>query len=327
MSPGNDLPGPVSDQSGESTIGVSQKNRENASPTSTALSVGEQLRSAREANGLSTTDVARALKLSLTQVEALEADDWASLPGKTIIRGFVRNYARVLGLDAGQLMSNLDGLILPQAPELKMSAGTPVRFSQENKTERHDYVRVVSGVVILVLAVLAYFLVPPELWQSTLTAIRNVTQSRDVTAEKESMPSKPAVEQPLGKVVVPLETSVIPDNKVIAIQNPLEPAVLPPSVAAPAPKPEREPEVAPAPVADVALNFSFKQAAWLEVRDHTGKVIFSQLNQAGTQRIVEGVPPYSLTIGNASHVVLRYKGETVDLAKRSKDDVARLSLE
>ena len=191
-----------------------------------ATSVGQELRAAREQHGMSISDVARALKLSLGQVEALEADDWPSLPGKTIIRGFVRNYARLLGLDSAHLMSELDNLVLPKTPELKMSAGTPVKFSQEGKAEKHDYLRIFSGLIILVLAVLAYFLLPPDLWQSTLAAIKNAAQSHKVVPTQENRVD--TVEQEQGKVVVPLAPQVVvPDNAVVTIENPLAPAVLP----------------------------------------------------------------------------------------------------
>ena len=297
-----------------------------------ATSVGQALRAAREQHVMSIPDVARALKLSLGQVEALEADDWSSLPGKTIIRGFVRNYARLLGLDSNHLMSELDHLVLPQTPELKMSAGTPVKFSQEAKTVQHDYLRVFSGVIILALAVLAYFLLPPDLWQSTLAAIKNAAQSHKVMPAQESEPVVTNVDPSSGTLVVPLAPPVVvPDNSVVTIENPLAPAASPvldlAPVVMPEPEPEPEPEVLPPPVEDLSLNFSFKQAAWLEVRDRDGKVIFSQLNQAGSQRTVTGEPPYTLIIGNAGQVSLRYKGDLVDLSKRSKDDVARLTLE
>lgn len=291
------------------------------------MSVGQELREAREKTGMTVSDVARALKLSLNQVDSLEADDWQSLPGKTIIRGFVRNYARLLGLDSNHLMAELDRLVLPQTPELRMSAGTPVKFSQEAKTQQHDFLRVFSGLLILVLAILAYFLLPPDLWRSTLEAIKSAAQSHKVTGEQEGRVV--ATEQPVPeKLVVPLETSVVaPVNTVVAIENPLAPAASPVPEPVVAPQPEPEPEVLSSPVEDAALNFSFKQAAWLEVRDRNGKVLFSQLNQAGSQRVVEGDPPYSLIIGNAKNVALRYKGEQVDLSKRSKDDVARFTLE
>jgi len=84
---------------------------------------------------------------------------------------------------------------------------------------------------------------------------------------------------------------------------------------------------APATMPEGVLKFSFAQASWVEVRDRDGAILFSQLGQAGSQRDVEGRPPFALIIGNAGNVSLQYKGKPVDLSKRSKDDVARLSIE
>ena len=60
-----------------------------------AHSAGALLRDAREAAGLSIDAVAQQLKLAPRQVQALEDDDFAQLPGRTFVRGFMRNYARL----------------------------------------------------------------------------------------------------------------------------------------------------------------------------------------------------------------------------------------
>jgi cytoskeleton protein RodZ len=66
----------------------------------------------------------------------------------------------------------------------------------------------------------------------------------------------------------------------------------------------------------------------VEIRQADGAVLMSQINAAGTTRAVEGEPPYTLVIGNASKVDLEYRGRPVDLASSTnRDDVARLRLE
>ncbi|MBK7421711.1 MAG: helix-turn-helix domain-containing protein [Propionivibrio sp.] len=271
------------------------------------LSVGQQLRAAREARGLAVADVAKAIKLGPRQVVAIEADDWPSLPCTTIIRGFVRNYARLLELNPDPLMSALDSLKMPQAPELEMSVGSPVNIPQEGKVDRREYVRVISGLVVLVLAVLAYFFLPQELLNSALSALKDATQSRGAAAEKVVAPGADAARSS-DVAVAPPATSVLPEG-----------ATTPPLQSVPV--------SASAPASPNVLQFSFAQPSWVEVRDRSGQIIFSQLSQADSQRDIEGQPPFALVIGNASHVTLQYKGKTVDLSLRSKDDVARLTLE
>lgn len=275
--------------------------------TPSAASVGQQLRAAREARGLTVADVSRAIKLGPRQVVAIEADDWPSLPGTTMIRGFVRNYARLLDLDPDLLMNALDNLIMPQAPELAMSVGTPVSIPQEGEVDRREYVRVLSGLIVLVLALLAYFFLPQEFLNSALSALKAATGPREVASEKVGAPGSEAAK--LSEV---------------AVASPAL-SVLPAGSAAPSL--QSAPVVAPTPASAAALQFSFTQPSWVEVRDRSGQIIFSQLSQADSQREIQGQPPFALVIGNASHVTLQYKGKTVDLSLRSKDDVARLTLE
>jgi cytoskeleton protein RodZ len=78
---------------------------------------GARLRAAREAAGLSLDQVAQQLKLAPRQVKALEDESFGELPGRTFSRGFVRNYARLLHLDAQDLLAHLPDV--SQAPALE----------------------------------------------------------------------------------------------------------------------------------------------------------------------------------------------------------------
>ncbi|MGA8260213.1 MAG: helix-turn-helix domain-containing protein, partial [Arenicellales bacterium] len=66
---------------------------------------GRRLRRTREQMGLSVDDVASELRLSSFQIRALEDDDWSQLPGTTYARGYLKAYARLLGLDAEQMLA------------------------------------------------------------------------------------------------------------------------------------------------------------------------------------------------------------------------------
>src|SRR3954465_8026700 len=65
---------------------------------------GEQLAEARQSRGMSIGEIAQQLKLSPWQVEALEANDLKRLPSPVFVRGFIRNYARLLKLDSALVM-------------------------------------------------------------------------------------------------------------------------------------------------------------------------------------------------------------------------------
>src|SRR5262245_2872697 len=77
---------------------------------SRAEGAGTLLGAAREAQNLTVAEVARHLKLSVHQVEALEAGEYHRLPGPVFVRGFIRNYARLLKIDPEQLLSAAESL-------------------------------------------------------------------------------------------------------------------------------------------------------------------------------------------------------------------------
>ena len=100
--------------------------------------VGELLAQAREHAGMSIGDVANRLRMSVKQIEALERADYAVLPAGTFLRGFVRNFAKAVGLNADEALKVLerthtDGLALNAtgivAPTI---AAAPVAFQSQS---------------------------------------------------------------------------------------------------------------------------------------------------------------------------------------------------
>ena len=92
---------------------------------SASASAGATLKAAREAAGLSLDAVAQQLKLAPRQVQALEDDDYQHLPGRTFVRGFARNYARFVHLDADAVLALLPGG--ESAPALERPTLAPTR--------------------------------------------------------------------------------------------------------------------------------------------------------------------------------------------------------
>ncbi|HEX6827927.1 MAG TPA: DUF4115 domain-containing protein, partial [Burkholderiales bacterium] len=117
-------------------------------------------------------------------------------------------------------------------------------------------------------------------------------------------------------------------------------------VPAPSPPPEqpaRAPEppppvieavVQPAPLvppqavtASRVLVMSFSAESWVEVRNRDGRVIFSQKSPAGSSQSVEGDPPLAVVVGNAAGVQVTYGDQPVDIARFTRENIARFTLE
>jgi cytoskeleton protein RodZ len=71
----------------------------------------------------------------------------------------------------------------------------------------------------------------------------------------------------------------------------------------------------------------FAEPAWVEVTQADGRVVHSQINEAGTEHRIDAAGPLRLVIGNASAVTIEFRGKPVDLKPvTSQDNVARLTL-
>lgn len=309
------LPATESDGVESSSKSLTSDPLMNLSNISTAVlkgpTVGQQLRTAREAKGLSASEVAHALKLSVHQVLSLENDDWSSLPG-TIVRGFIRNYARLLNLSSEALMDQLDILRMPPPQLDVVPSGTSITLPQASRVERRDLAVMFFGLMLAVLALLAYFFVPQDFWQSRLAGLSQSAPPPKLTVSEtvssDSLPPSSASDQvaPLGATASPnIETSL---------------PVLPAS-------PEPVQSANPPSSSVSSLKLSFSRSSWVEIRDRSSQVIFSQLNPAGSEREIEGQPPFALVVGNASGVTVQYKGKSIEMPLRSKEDVARFNIE
>ncbi|MGZ5818252.1 MAG: RodZ domain-containing protein [Burkholderiaceae bacterium] len=81
--------------------------------TQAVLGPGAQLAAHRQAKGLTVEQVANQLNLAPRQIQALEADNYAALPGVVIARGFIRAYAKLLKVDPTPLVSLMQGDVAP----------------------------------------------------------------------------------------------------------------------------------------------------------------------------------------------------------------------
>ncbi|HWQ37655.1 MAG TPA: helix-turn-helix domain-containing protein [Burkholderiales bacterium] len=87
---------------------------------------GAVLHEERRRQNLSLGDVSRQIKLSVRQVEALERDDFGQFGGQVFVHGFVRNYAKLLGLDPDPLLRAVDERLAVVAPAEVHAGETPV---------------------------------------------------------------------------------------------------------------------------------------------------------------------------------------------------------
>lgn len=330
------------------------------------LKVGAILRTEREARGLSVEEIAERVKYSVRQVEALEHDDAEHLPQGTFLRGFVRSYARVLGMDESKLLevthTHTDHHF---DVEDVQAGGAPLPITGD-ASRRSRYLMLGALAVAILLA--GFVLTHPE----DIPLPNPLKKTEEIAAEPASSAStEPAVEAVLEK---PVEAPVTEPAKIEEVQNPAPvakksevpkpaPAVKPAApakvaeatkpVAAPKPKvanppqevakpdqasttaPETEtsaPPKAEVPLAQLMkrpIHIVFNEDAWMEIIDVNGEILLSRVTKAGEEKWIGGGhrAPYDVTIGRPAAIRMYYHGKEVDLSQFNPASVAKLVLE
>jgi cytoskeleton protein RodZ len=278
------------------------------SDTAIPKTVGQTLAAERERQGLSRPDVAQRLHMSAYQIEALENADYARLPKGTFLRGFVRNYAKLLGLPPDSVLPLLTEVV--PAGDKKPGIVVPtqnIRFDPLGERLQSPYVKAATiAVVVVSLAFAAMY------WW---LFIRHGPPG--------SGPARKAPEAaaPAPTSAAPSAVAPAPKPEVVASI-----AVAPPPVPAKA-EPPKKTEAVKAAADGSTLKFRFKGQSWVEIRDGKGRLLISRLNPAGSEAEVSGRPPFSVVVGNAPEVEMFYNDHEFDLEPHTKVAVARFTVE
>lgn len=280
-------------------------------------SVGETLARARQSLGLSVEDCAQQLKLSPRKIEAMEQDRFDELPAGTFARGMLRSYAKLLGVDAAALIARGGEQMKGRDTTASaVSLRPPIPFSEPGKRGNALYV----GLSIAALALVAWVAWG---WQQE----RGAAKLSFVPAS--ALPAPPqqgAVVATAAPSFTPVQQQAPQEEKPALAAS--EPA---PATTEPAATEAQQHAAAAATTASTAatrrIELRFERESWVEIRGSNGRTLLvSQMHPGGTERVVEGEPPFALVIGNARHVRLAYDGKPVDLAPHIKVEVARLNL-
>jgi cytoskeleton protein RodZ len=263
------------------------------------VSPGRALAAARTKLNLSIADVSQQIKYGVKQIAAIEADEYAKLPGTTIVRGMIRSYAKLVQLDPNPLLADLGQRDIPAVVSVDLHSDEQEPFFEGGKKSNHVYVYL-SLAALVAVAVVAYE------WYASPPATGEAVKITPKAANIEAVEAPPAA---------PIAADAAQAAQTSDLRG-------------------QAPEVQPAPPAVMGkvsgtnrILLEFDRISWVEIKQLNGKVLLSQLNQAGTKQLIEGMPPFELVIGNAANVRLRYNDAPVDLKPYFKVDVARLKLE
>lgn len=323
----NNAPQPWEHASTQAVYGATTPNQHHS-----RQSAGNQLRSARLAKGMSVEEVSRQLRLSAQQIDAIEQDAYEKLPGRTFLRGFVRNYANLLQLDPAALLITLPESAHPvSAPENKPLHAKQISFSSERKKPRSYSLPVV--VIITILMVSAYFILGKQNLQRNQNEESATSQQPEKSATgnmtKElqlPVPLPASAKAPAEPISEQQSTSAKTDSASVEI-----PLNLKPALATAESKPAIPASEATPPLDDPTighLQFKFSTDSWIRVVDGAGVNLVEQIKKAGSEHAVSGKKPFAIILGNAAGVNLTYNDKEIDVSSyKNQGGTARFTLE
>ena len=305
-----------------------QHNNNGSPPLVEPLSeneIGSTLRRAREAKGMAVSDVAKVLRIDPRHIEAVESEDYSKVSGSVFVRGYVRNYARLLGLDPVPLIAAFDRSGQSQQPKMARVGGSLDALPNQNPRERKGVVRKIISVLITVIFILVVaWSIRETLHLEGVNLESFTTKEAPDSHSALTLPNMPSSVASAPEVPVPAATgSMVSPGMELALPVPSEAAVA--SLAVPSvPEPLAEPapieptiaakplEITPTKIR-ATIGLEFGRESYAKVIDARKKTLFSQMGKPGEKRWLTGTAPFTVTMGSPNDLMLNINGQAVSL--------------
>ena len=290
-------------------------NVQQAAQDSGLSAVGKRLSKTRREQERELAAVASDLHLNLEVVAALESGDQSKLPAATFVRGYIKSYARLLGIN--------DEPLLAMLPDTEDYRPAPLRSVGMHRRQLNLPLGkwLMWLVALAVLVTLVVYGIP---------VVERLLTKTEQTVAQDSLPlpldATPAEEEEAADLVpvMPEVTETPAIEAIEAVEPPAESSAVVEKAKEPAPPVAEVEKVQAAGPAEITLRFS--QDSWVEMESHGRKLVVGT-QPAGSERTVRAEPPVQLLLGNAPGVVVEYRGRVIDLKPHQRGKVARLVLE
>ncbi|MBR2214495.1 MAG: helix-turn-helix domain-containing protein [Selenomonadaceae bacterium] len=262
--------------------------------------IGDTLRRGREAKGLSIKDVEKGTSIRALYIEALEKGDYATLPGEVYAKGFLRNYANFIGLDADMCLRQYNDENHPE-----MSAADTASVDDE-KPRKVDATHLVSGEDFrqrveegssgskFVLAMVLVAVLVGGSYFAFFSGDNGSAKGGKQVATQNKPASSVTVETPKRQPEPTRPATVAPASNVATTKN----------------QPESKP---PAKNGQVEVSAVFSDRCWTKVVAD-GETVYEGIAEKGKTLSWQGKDKITLTAGNAGAVELTYNGKSMGRA-------------
>ena len=325
---------------------------------------GHLLREAREERGYSQKEVARDLHLTSKVIDALEESNFDIISSSLFARGYIRSYARHLGLDGQALVAEFDAIYGVPNQNKKPMAGIH-QLGQQSKPG-DTWVKLISIIFVIGLVVASVLWWQHQNGGSMLQRLNKVTLSDtaadlvveslgedDNSSDMGLLAANPsevgatvsddqtaATEAPVQALdvaeivaVKPIVTalteavSVSPEMNDVSDSSALNPETIAVPAVAQTEESTGAADVAVLGPNEALLMMAFDKDCWVEIKDGNGKMILSDLYASGSTIEQVVTAPIEILLGRSSGVTqMTFNGELIDLKPHTRKDIARLTL-
>ncbi|EHK9185862.1 cytoskeleton protein RodZ [Vibrio vulnificus] len=298
--------------------------------------VGTLLKRKRESMGYTQKQVADRLRLRVNVIEQIDDNQFESGQVATFTRGYLRSYARLVGLDEKIILDALDNTGDAQHQEQEMQS-----FSRKTNTEKHNsrIMLITWGIFIIITGISSLWWWQNQQENSLAQSVNQAAQLEDAVIEE----SEPPLIDDVVMQEMDATTESNEQNEASSEESPaspesveaLEVETLEPIVEAEADAGSQvEPQAAvvevtseaPKTNGETALTMAFRSDCWVQVKDASGKTLISGIRKSGQDLNLSGQAPFNVILGAPEGVTMTFASEPVDLSRYTAGKVARFTL-
>ncbi|EGQ8261189.1 cytoskeleton protein RodZ [Vibrio parahaemolyticus] len=310
---------------------------ENTNEVPLSIEAGTLLKNKRESLGMTQKQVADRLRLRVSVIEDIENNRFESQQVATFTRGYLRSYAKFVGLDEKVVLVALEQTadVKPKEQEIEMQS-----FSRKTKHEKHN-----SRIMLLtwVIAIVIIGISAAWWWQNQqenslaqVVAEANVETSQpsadeiadiDLMTEEELIASTPAELAASNNTASESSINAAQTDEVVPAEteeSTTEATQVPVAVIEAAEEVQEESPVVPEGM--TLLTMKFKADCWIQVKDTNGKTLVSGTQKPGQDVELTGKAPFKVILGAPEGVTMTFASEPVDLSGYTSGKVARFTL-
>ncbi|AIY64821.1 RodZ domain-containing protein [Pseudoalteromonas piratica] len=283
-----------------------------------SFNLGQQLSKAREQHKISIVEMAQKLKLTASQIEALEREDYSQLGPVTFVKGYIRSYCREFTLNETELMSQFSHQ--REEAEKRMQS-----FSRRTEREAKDNRLMLFSYAIIALIIGSSLFI---WWQNrdTSSTIDTPVVEQPINSDVANITSQDTEQTPqvtaAENIALQDESEAVNDANTSVNNSVLTQAELTPSNQAIVNEPETAQRISSADT----IIMTFKDDSWVEIFDAEGERVAFGVKKKGYVMTLEGKAPFNVVLGKHYIVDVEFNGQLVDISHFPTNRLAKFSL-